>query len=81
MRQHLRRPCKKCNEMFRPTGKYTTMCDKCKRFLESNKRIRMWIKKGEVLLKKNHKNLLDKKNIYLKDELRHLNKIIERYIK
>jgi len=24
-----KRPCKDCEELFRPTGKYTKFCDKC----------------------------------------------------
>jgi len=30
-REPLRRPCKKCGEYFRPTGKACKLCEKCKK--------------------------------------------------
>ena len=27
--QRLRKPCKRCDKMFRPTGKWNRVCDKC----------------------------------------------------
>ena len=28
-KQYMRKPCKKCGEIFRPTGKYCMVCDTC----------------------------------------------------
>lgn len=78
---HLRRPCKKCDDMYTPIGRYNTICDTCQKISEVNKGIRMWIKRGEDTLKKNHKELIHPKNTDLKKELKHLNKTIKKYIK
>lgn len=38
----LRRPCEKCRETFRPSSKFSYVCDACKDKIEWGK----WFKKG-----------------------------------
>lgn len=35
----LRRPCKRCDEMFTPSGKYQKFCEKCREYINKNKNI------------------------------------------
>jgi len=46
----LHRPCRKCNEMFKPSGPATYLCNKCK---PNQKRIYAMLKLQKKIQKKN----------------------------
>lgn len=73
-RLHLRRPCDRCDNIFRPEGKYQRICDDCSNFSESNKNFKIWIEKGKFFL--NGRNFHDKRYFKIKEELKELNKLI-----
>ena len=81
MSQHLRRPCKVCDEIFRPSGKYTKVCDDCSKFSESNKNFKAWTGKGKTLIQLKKNILKDKRASEIKKELKELNKLIRLALK
>jgi len=47
-----KKPCKKCGELFQPSGKYTKVCDKCKEKDKKPLAIEYWIDEFIYNLKK-----------------------------
>ena len=80
-RQHLRRPCKKCDKIFEPTGKYNLICNECNDFSNSNKNIVFWIRRGNDLLELKKHLFKDKRFTEIKQELIKLNKLISESLK
>lgn len=81
MRPHLKRPCRVCDKIFLPTGKYEKLCQECKNFSTANKNFVMWIRKGQKFLQLEKYDINDKRYSKIKKELKELNKLIRLFLK
>jgi len=54
IKKKLRKPCKRCEKMFRPTGNFQTLCKNCNK----NKKLLIcpFLEKGKFCTNKHHKH-------------------------
>jgi len=81
IKQHLRRPCNRCSQMFQPSGKYNRLCDECLEFSAKTRIYFLWIKRGIEILKFDKKEFEDFRYLELKKDLKKLNQRIKEILK